>query len=221
MIEQIRHLWTDSMMEAKSSKLDAMNVNQRIGRRVRELREAQGWSLEALAERSGVSRSNISLIERSQSSPTATVLDKLSAGLGVTLASLFEDARAREAEPSPLARVAGQPLWTDPASGYVRRNVSPALRSPLQLVDVVFPAGQRVAYDSGARDAEIHQQVWMIEGAMEVTVGQTPWRLEAGDCLAMRLDQPIVYRNPTARPSRYLVALVTLPFVSSRRHSHE
>ena len=171
MIEQIRHLWTDSMMEAKSSKLDAMNVNQRIGRRVRELREAQGWSLEALAERSGVSRSNISLIERGQSSPTATVLDKLSAGLGVTLASLFEDARAREAEPSPLARVAGQPLWTDPASGYVRRNVSPPLRSPLQLVDVVFPPGQRVAYDSGARDAEIHQQVWMIEGAMEVTVG--------------------------------------------------
>lgn len=186
-----------------------MDVNTRIARRVRALRDAHGYSLDALAELSGVSRSNISLIERGQSSPTAAVLDKLATGLGVTLASLFEDP-APAAQPSPVARVAEQPVWTDPASGYVRRNVSPAVRSPLQLVDVVFPAGQRVAYDTAARDAEVHQQVWMIDGSMELTVGATLWRLETGDCLAMRLDQPIVYRNPTRKPARYLVALTTV-----------
>jgi transcriptional regulator with XRE-family HTH domain len=194
-----------------------MDVNARLGQRVKQLREALGWSLEALAERSGVSRSNISLIERGQSSPTATVLDKLGAGLGVTLASLFEPAAVRADAPSPVARVAEQPVWSDPGSGYLRRNVSPALRSPLQLVDVVFPAGQRVAYETGARDVEVHQQVWMIDGAMELTVGDAHWRLAAGDCLAMRLDRPIVYRNPTARDARYLVALVTLPFMPDRR----
>ena len=131
-----------------------MDINARIARRVRELRDALGFSLDALAERSGVSRSNISLIERGQSSPTAVVLDRLASGLGVTVASLFEDSRAREAEPSPLARVADQPLWTDPASGYVRRNVSPPARSAIQLVDVVFPAGQRVAYDTAAREVD-------------------------------------------------------------------
>jgi transcriptional regulator with XRE-family HTH domain len=196
-----------------------MNINARIARRVRELRDAQGFSLDALAERSGVSRSNISLIERGQSSPTATVLDKLAAGLGVTLASLFEEGAATASEPSPLARVAEQPVWADPASGYLRRNVSPALRSPLQLVDVVFPAGQRVAYDSVPRESEIHQQIWMIDGTMEVTLGGTPWRLETGDCLAMRLDQPIVYRNPTRKPARYLVALATLPFGANARRA--
>jgi len=194
-----------------------MDVNTRISRRVKELREARGWSLDALAERSGVSRSNISLIERGQSSPTATVLDKLSAGLGVTLASLFEGATARSADSSPVARVVDQPLWADPDSGYLRRNVSPPLPSPLQLVDVVFPAGQRVAYETGAREAEVHQQVWMIDGVMEVSVGEAHWRLAAGDCLAMRLDRPIVYRNPTQRDARYLVALVTLPFIPDRR----
>ncbi|HEX6705558.1 MAG TPA: XRE family transcriptional regulator [Albitalea sp.] len=188
-----------------------MDINARIARRVRDLRDAQGFSLEALAERSGVSRSNISLIERGQSSPTATVLDKLAAGLGVTMASLFEDGASPAAEPSPLARVAEQPLWTDPASGYVRRNLSPAARSPIQLVDVVFPAGQRVAYDGAAREVEIHQQVWMIDGVMDLTVGDAQWRLESGDCLAMRLDLPIVYRNPTRKPARYLVALASLP----------
>jgi transcriptional regulator with XRE-family HTH domain len=194
-----------------------MDINARISRRVKELREARGWSLEALAERSGVSRSNISLIERGQSSPTATVLDKLSAGLGVTVASLFEDSAARAADPSPVARVADQPLWSDPGSGYLRRNVSPPLRSPLQLVDVVFPAGQRVAYETGTRETEVHQQVWMIDGVMELSVGEAHWRLSAGDCLAMRLDRPIVYRNPTPRDARYLVALVTLPFIPDRR----
>lgn len=194
-----------------------MDINARIAARVRELRDAAGFSLDALAERSGVSRSNISLIERGQSSPTATVLDKLAAGLDVTLASLFEDAQPPAAAPSPVARVAEQPLWTDPASGYVRRNVSPAARSPIQLVDIVFPAGQRVAYDRPVHDADIHQQVWMIEGEMEVTVGSVPWQLRAGDCLAMRLDQPIVYRNPTRQNARYLVALTTLATVPHRR----
>ena len=194
-----------------------MDIASRLARRIHDLRDAKGFTLDALAERSGVSRSNISLIERGQSSPTAAVLDKLATGLGVTLASLFEDDASPAAEPSPVARAAEQPVWTDPASRYVRRNLSPAARSPIQLVDVVFPAGQRVAYESGARDVEIHQQVWMIEGVMEVSVGKEQWRLEAGDCLAMRLDRPTAYRNPTRKPARYLVALATLPFNPTRR----
>lgn len=195
-----------------------MDINDLIARRVRTLRDAQGFSLAALAERSGVSRSNISLIERGQSSATATVLDKLSAALGVTVASLFEDS-APQAEPSPMARAAEQPVWTDPASGYIRRNLSPAAPSPIQLVDVVFPAGKRVAYETAAREADIHQQVWMIDGVMEMTVGDQHWRLETGDCLSMRLDRPIVYKNPTRKPARYVVALATMPFTPTRRNA--
>lgn len=195
-----------------------MDINALIANRVRELRNTLGLSLDALAKRSGVSRSNISLIERGESSPTAALLDKLAAGLGVTLASLFQDSKAPAAEPSPMARMAEQPVWTDPASGYVRRNLSPAARSPIQLVDVTFPAGQRVAYDSVAREIDIHQQIWMIDGAMEMTVGDEHWRLETGDCLAMRLDRPIGYHNPTLAPARYLVALVPLPFIPTRKN---
>ncbi|MBW3655492.1 MAG: XRE family transcriptional regulator [Gemmatimonadetes bacterium] len=192
------------------------DINARIAGRLRALRDAQGLSLEALAERSGVSRSNISLIERGQSSPTATVLDKLSAALGVALAALFGE-QTPAAAPSPLATPAQQPVWTDPASGYARRGLSPTLPSPLQLVEVTFPPGGRVAYETGARPAQIHQQVWMIEGVMEVTVGPDAWRLEPGDCLAMQLDQPIIYHNPGRRKARYLVALATLPAKSARR----
>ncbi|WP_373987516.1 helix-turn-helix domain-containing protein [Duganella sp. BuS-21] len=195
-----------------------MDINLLIARRVRELRDNQGLSLDALATRSGVSRSNISLIERGESSPTAAVLDKLASALGVALAALFEDKGAPQDAPSPLARVAEQPVWTDPASGYMRRSLSPAVPSPLQLVDVVFPAGQRVAYDSVPHNADIHQQVWMIEGTMDISVGEQHWRLEAGDTLAMRLDRHIVYRNPTGRQARYLVALTTQAMPANRRN---
>jgi len=194
-----------------------MDVHQLIARRVRELRDAHGWSLDALAERSKVSRSNISLIERGQSSPTAAVLDKLATALGVALPSLFEETEAPLAEPSPIARRAQQPIWTDPESGYVRRSLSPAVRAPTQLVEVSFPAGQRVAYETGARDAEIHQQIWMIEGTMEMTIGEQHWRLEPGDCLGLWLDSPIVYRNPTRKIARYLAALTNLAFGDLKR----
>src|SRR5436190_12310832 len=102
------------------------DLTQRIAERVRELRAAQGLSLDALATKSGVSRSMISLIERGESSPTAAVLEKLAVGLGVTLASLFDATTAAQGPTGPVARREEQPQWKDPASGYVRRNVSPA-----------------------------------------------------------------------------------------------
>src|SRR5437763_1302276 len=115
------------MLDDVSTMQDtASDLNQRIAERVRELRAARGLSLDALAGTSGVSRSMISLIERGESSPTAVVLEKLAAGLGVMLASLFDaPAGASQAPTGPVSRRADQPQWRDPASGYVRRNVSP------------------------------------------------------------------------------------------------
>lgn len=191
-----------------------MDINQLIATRLRELRDAQGLTLAALAERSGVSRSNISSIERGESSATATVLDRLSAALGVTLTSLFD--KPTDA-PSPVSRPDTQPVWTDPVSGYVRRNLSPLTWSPIQLVEVSFPAGQRIAYDTTARNTDVYQQIWIIDGRLELTLGDTPWQLGTGDCLAMKLDQPVSFYNPGDKPVRYLVALVTQPHKASRK----
>ena len=191
-----------------------MDINQLIASRLRELRAAQGLTLAALAERSGVSRSNISLIERGESSATATILDKLTAALGVTISSLFEQPQSA---PSPVSRRADQPVWTDPESGYVRHNLSPAAYSPIQLVEVNFPPQKRVAYETATRNVDIYQQIWLIEGSMELTVGDTAWALEAGDCIGMRLDQPLTYHNPGNAPARYLVALVSQAHKSPRK----
>jgi DNA-binding XRE family transcriptional regulator len=84
------------LLDGKSSIMDKMDINKLIAGRVLALREARQLSLTALAELSGVSRSNISLIERGESSATATVLDKLAGALGVRRA-LAAAARRRAA----------------------------------------------------------------------------------------------------------------------------
>lgn len=183
-------------------------IEHRVADRIRALRAERGLTLGALAERSGVSRSMISVIERAESSPTASVLDRLAAALGVTIATLFAEAERPNAP--PVARAADQPLWSDPETGYVRRNLSPAgFPSAIELVEVALPPGARVAYDSGSRLAVIDQQIWVIAGAIAITVGDTTHDLATGDCLAMRLDRPITFRNRTGAPARYLVALTT------------
>lgn len=192
-------------MTDTSSNMMETDVHARLAGRVSGLRSAAGLSLEALAARSGVSRSMISLIERAEASPTAAVLDKLAAGLGVSLASLFDEAAAPA---EPLARCADQPIWRDPASGYQRRNVSPP-GQPLSIVAVDFPAGARVALDSPMRHPPLHQQVWVLDGTIELTRGDRRDRLEAGDCLAMDMGGPTVFHNPTRSPARYAVVIAT------------
>lgn len=193
---------------------DASNdVGRRIAERVRELRLSQDLTLEGLAEKAGVSRSMISLVERGESSPTAVALAKLAGGLGVTLAALFEAPLDGSCMPAgPLVRRDDQPEWRDPASGYVRRNVSPpGMPQPMQIVDVRFPPGARVAFENAGRKRCVHQQVWVLEGAIDVAVGDERHRLREGDCLAMQLDRPTMFHNPTRKTTRYAVVIETEP----------
>lgn len=187
--------------------MDTTDTHARLTERLRALRSKRGLTLEQLAGQAGVSRSMISLIERGESSPTAAVLDRLAAGLGVTIASLF--AEEPRAEASPVARHTEQATWRDPATGYIRRNLSPAgYPSPIELVEVVLPGGTRVAYDSPPRAVGVSQQIWVLEGRLELTVGPATHLLGPGDCLAMRVEGPVVFHNPGEGLTRYMVALV-------------
>ena len=85
----------------------------------------------------------------------------------------------------------------------------------MQIVEVQFPPGRRVAFETGARDARVYQQVWVLEGAIDITLGSERHRLREGDCLAMELDRPTMFHNPTRKPARY--AVVVASGIFSRR----
>ncbi len=202
-------------MSDRASSSPSPDINVRIARQVGTLRTDRGLTLDALAGKCGVSRSMISLVERGESSPTAIILEKIAAGLGVPLATLFEDVSATI---NPVSRRADRTSWRDPQSGYVRRNISPAnFPSPIQIVDVTLPAGAHIAYESGAREATIHQQIWVQEGTIEVALGGTTHRLAEDDCLAMQLNGPSAFHNPTRKAARYFVVLATEQARTTRR----
>jgi transcriptional regulator with XRE-family HTH domain len=196
-----------STMKEAAARPITLSINSRIANRVRALRADLGMALDALAEKCGVSRSTISLIERGETSPTAVVLEKIATGLGVSLATLFEDSSASA---NPVSRRNDHAPWRDPESGYVRRNISPAsFSSPIQIVEVALPAGAKVAYETGAREVSIHQQIWVQEGRIEVIVGSITHRLAEDDCLAMRLNEPTTFRNRTHKLACYIVVIAT------------
>ena len=191
----------------KTTDIVSQDINARIAGRVRTLRTELGMTLDALAAKCEVSRSMLSLIERGESSPTAVVLEKIATGLGVSLAALFDDASAPA---NPVSHRADHIPWRDPQSGYVRRNISPAnFPSPIQLVEVILPAGTSVTYATRARDVNIHQQIWVQAGSIELTLGNVTYALGEDDCLAMQLNEPTTFHNPTSQSARYVVVLVT------------
>jgi mannose-6-phosphate isomerase-like protein (cupin superfamily) len=53
----------------------------------------------------------------------------------------------------------------------------------------------------------VEQQVWVLDGALEMEVGGETFRLAQGDCLKMHLNQPTAFRNPTRRQVRYAVII--------------
>lgn len=181
------------------------HLDNAIGENLRRQRLAQGLTLDALAEASGVSRAMISRIERGETSPTAQLLARLCAALGTSLSVFFAHT---ETPASPFLARADQPVWRDPDTGYIRRSVSPpGTGSNVDLIEVEFPPGARVAFAPQTANAGITQHMWLFEGEMEMRVGDAEYRLLPGDCLFMPLMTGITFQNPGRTPARYAIVL--------------
>jgi len=179
------------------------DLDERLARRLQAERHKRGWSLGDLAERAGVSKAMLSRIERGEASPTATLLARIAAAFDRTLAEFlsFDDDRDGR-----LLRLADQPIWRDPQADYTRRQVFLDSRRALELVEVVLPPGAAVAFPAGVFVNTRHV-VWVLAGQLTLCEGEIEHRLDAGDRLAFGEPGEIIYRNATADPCRYLVAV--------------
>src|ERR1700720_1917348 len=137
------------------------DLDSRLGARLKIERERRGWALTDLAQRSGVSRAMINKVERGAAGPTAALLGRLSGAFGLTLSALL--ARTEMSGAGRLVRADDQLRWTDPATGYIRRQVAPAPGSdlPLDLVQVELPASAAGSFPAAAY-AFGRQVVWVL-----------------------------------------------------------
>ncbi|PWK81113.1 XRE family transcriptional regulator [Lentzea atacamensis] len=177
----------------------------RLAARLAELRTERAWSLEDLAQRSGVSRSTLSRLERAEVSPTTALLSKLCATYELTMSRLLAEV---EPAPSPLVRADRQTVWRDDDAGITRRSVSPpsaGLRG--EVLEVTLRPGADIAYD-GSPVPGLEHHVWVLDGALEVTADGAVHEVRAGDCLRFRLWGSSRWRCRGDDPARYVLAIV-------------
>ncbi|HVZ07046.1 helix-turn-helix domain-containing protein [Rhodopila sp.] len=180
-------------------------IDQRLAARLAALRQQAGWSLDMLAERSGISRATLSRIERGETSPTAALLGRLCTAYGRTMSRLLAEV---EADPPALLRRAEQTVWIDPETGFKRRSVSPPARGYMaEVLEGELPPHATIAYDAPSV-AGLEQHVVLLGGRLDLTVDGHTHRLRAGDSLRFRLFGPTRFVCPGPDAAHYLIAIV-------------
>jgi len=179
------------------------DLSCRLAHRLRLERDSRGWSLADLAERSGVSKATISNIERAEVSPTAVVLVRLASAFDLTLAGLMLRA---EGQAERLSRAGEQPIWRDPQTGYIRKQIFSRPDHPVEIVRVELPPRQRVTLPASSY-VHIRQLVWVQTGSLVITEAGQRHVLGAGDCLGFGPPAETTFANETNAPCVYVVAL--------------
>lgn len=166
--------------------------------RLKEARQGQGLSLEAVAKLSGVSRSMVSQIERGESSPTIATLWNLTRALQVDFAGLLDGASA--AAQIEVLRSNAVPTISNLGTGCKVRILSPPEEAGRhEVYELIFSAGGMLDSQPHTRGAREHLTV--IEGAVELRSAEAVELLAQGDTARYAADVPhrIAATNGAAR----------------------
>lgn len=188
------------METANLPELDSL-----IAERLKALRLEQAWSLDELAQKSGISRASLSRLENAEVSATATVLGKLCACYGLPISRLM---RMVEQEFIPLVTPKDQPVWVDPDNGFERRSLSPPAKTLAgEALSCKLLPGTRIHYERPPRDGLEHHLV-MQEGELHLSVDGRSYVLHPGDCLRYQLHGPSTFSTGENLGARYLIFII-------------
>lgn len=189
-----------------------------LGEQIRRLRQERGLTLQALAQRAGVSLSMVSAVEHGEKAPTIIVLDKIATGLRTRLVDLL----AAPAEPRVIVRRASEQDVVEEPAGWRRVILTPVIPGVnFELIRSTLPPGcdpgEYPAYAPGS-----HEYVTVDTGTLRLSVGDTTMQLDTGDSVYFAADAPHRYTNPTDTPCTYYVAtLIARPRTpQTQRHHH-
>ena len=155
-----------------------------MGERVRALRRERGWTLELLAERSGVSRAMISKLERGEKNPTLVVAARVAEGLGVSLSQLVGIEARREIVVVPKER---RMIMRDPETGFVRQLLFPSFGGELEFIRNVVPEGSTSGEFPPHRRG-VEEYVVVEKGRLRAILGSEEHVLEEGDAAYFEAD---------------------------------
>jgi transcriptional regulator with XRE-family HTH domain len=181
----------------RDTVVDAKATVALVGTRIRELRTGRNLTLQELAERTGLSSSLLSLVERGRTSPSIGTLVAVSFALGIHMTDLFDD--RTDATKEPVNRVENQPVYVT-AQGVKRRVVR---TDDLHGIELVFndyepgtSSGVAPVHHSG------HEMGVVLGGKLTVEVDGSTYDLRPGDCIAYDSELPHKIVNNGRRHAR-------------------
>jgi quercetin dioxygenase-like cupin family protein len=147
----------------------------------------------------------LSRLENSAISPTTIMLSRLCAAYGLTMSRLMHMAEDGFA---PLIRRQAQALWSDAAIGFKRRAVSPPAQTlAAEVIEGELGPGARITYDRPPKPGLEHHLL-LLEGQLEITIGDETYDLKPGDCLRYQLFGPSAFATPRKSSAHYLIFMV-------------
>lgn len=173
-----------------------------LARRIRSLRRAKRITLRTLADRAGVTESFLSQVEHGQTSPSISTLRRIAAGLGESIGSLFDD----EAEPGRVIRAGERRVIEYP--GLLARDefLTPSRGGRLQVIMSVIEPGGGTGDEAYTHDSD-EECVVVLEGSLDLWIGEVLYRLGAGDAIVHSSRLPHWNRNNGEVPTRVLFIL--------------
>lgn len=163
-----------------------------VGRRLRAERLRRGFTLDALAERAGISRSMLSAVERGVRMPTVLLLDRIATGLDTSIARVIDgEKRTRVA----VLRRSRQHVARDP-SGWERRILSPVLPGvEFEFMRTTLEGGVDAGVFSPHAPAS-REYVAVESGTLRLTLDGAIHLLQAGDSIYYDGDCAHGFANP-------------------------
>jgi transcriptional regulator with XRE-family HTH domain len=180
-------------------------VNGQIGARVRQHRTAHGWTLDDLADRSGVSRRMLIIIEHGEGNPSIATLLRISDALGIGLPVLVDVERPRAV--TVTAAGTAPVLWRGPSGGQALLVAGTEPPDVVELWDWTLQPGE--AHTTEAHSAGTRELLLVLDGEVELRVGDRTERLGVGDSVAFAGDVAHGYATPAgaATPARFALTV--------------
>ena len=152
-------------------------MEEEVSKRIRELRLEKKLTLKDLSEKTGLSISFLSQVERAASSIAITSLKKIADAVEVPITSFFEDYannnyKVKAEEQKPFRIEGSGAIYTRLGGEFPGRQVEPLL--------VTFPPGEPKEKTVTHPGEEFY---YILEGAMIVTVEGKEYILKPGDSI--------------------------------------
>ena len=188
--------------EATSPGVDVeYHEDPAVGGRIRELRKAQGRTLSDVASAVGISVSYLSQIERDVSRLPIGVLKQIADVLGVHMNWFFHaGAEGPTDERDLIVRAGNRRNLTFTGLGITEELLSPNLSGPLELlISTIHPGADSEFYSHDGAEAGV-----VINGSMELWIGDRKFRLATGDSFSFPSTEPHRCANRGKKPVRVL-----------------